>query len=248
MRTHRRRGRALRLAGQRRQAAAHARGQHADPAGARQRHRDAVRRMHAVRVEGPAHHRGRGARRRCSSACAGRCAAAPSMSSGSATPTRCSASCRAACSRACARSRRRRWPNSTSPGYAVGGVSVGEPKEEMRRIVAHTPRLPAGGQAALPDGRRHARGPGRRRRRRRRHVRLRDADPQRPQRPPVHPLRRPAHPQRAPSRGRSGRSTRAAPATPAAASLAPTCTTSTAAARCSARCSARSTTCTTTST
>jgi queuine tRNA-ribosyltransferase len=31
------------------------------------------------------------------------------------------------------------------PGYAVGGVSVGEPKEDMRRIVAHTPhRLPPG--------------------------------------------------------------------------------------------------------
>lgn len=31
------------------------------------------------------------------------------------------------------------------PGYAIGGVSVGEPKEMMRRIVAHTPqRLPAG--------------------------------------------------------------------------------------------------------
>jgi queuine tRNA-ribosyltransferase len=30
------------------------------------------------------------------------------------------------------------------PGYGIGGVSVGEPKEEMRRIVAHTPhRLPA---------------------------------------------------------------------------------------------------------
>jgi queuine tRNA-ribosyltransferase len=30
------------------------------------------------------------------------------------------------------------------PGYAVGGVSVGEPKEEMQRIVLHTPhRLPA---------------------------------------------------------------------------------------------------------
>ena len=30
------------------------------------------------------------------------------------------------------------------PGYAIGGVSVGEPKEEMRRIVDHTPhRLPA---------------------------------------------------------------------------------------------------------
>ncbi len=26
------------------------------------------------------------------------------------------------------------------PGYAIGGVSVGEPKEEMQRIVAHTPR------------------------------------------------------------------------------------------------------------
>ncbi|MDR2155151.1 MAG: tRNA guanosine(34) transglycosylase Tgt [Burkholderiaceae bacterium] len=31
------------------------------------------------------------------------------------------------------------------PGYAIGGVSVGEPKEDMRRIVAHTPhRLPPG--------------------------------------------------------------------------------------------------------
>jgi queuine tRNA-ribosyltransferase len=30
------------------------------------------------------------------------------------------------------------------PGYAIGGVSVGEPKDEMRRIVAHTPhRLPS---------------------------------------------------------------------------------------------------------
>ena len=31
------------------------------------------------------------------------------------------------------------------PGYAVGGVSVGEPKQDMLRIMAHTPhRLPAG--------------------------------------------------------------------------------------------------------
>jgi queuine tRNA-ribosyltransferase len=30
------------------------------------------------------------------------------------------------------------------PGYAIGGVSVGEPKEEMQRVMAHTPhRLPA---------------------------------------------------------------------------------------------------------
>ena len=29
------------------------------------------------------------------------------------------------------------------PGYAIGGISVGEPKQDMRRIVAHTPqRLP----------------------------------------------------------------------------------------------------------
>jgi queuine tRNA-ribosyltransferase len=27
------------------------------------------------------------------------------------------------------------------PGYAIGGVSVGEPKDEMLRIMAHTPRL-----------------------------------------------------------------------------------------------------------
>ena len=28
-------------------------------------------------------------------------------------------------------------------GYAIGGLSVGEPKEDMRRILAHTaPRLP----------------------------------------------------------------------------------------------------------
>jgi queuine tRNA-ribosyltransferase len=26
------------------------------------------------------------------------------------------------------------------PGYAIGGISVGEPKQDMRRIVAHTPR------------------------------------------------------------------------------------------------------------
>jgi queuine tRNA-ribosyltransferase len=31
------------------------------------------------------------------------------------------------------------------PGYAIGGVSVGEPKQDMLRIMAHTPhRLPAG--------------------------------------------------------------------------------------------------------
>ena len=84
------------------------------------------------------------------------------------------------------------------PGYAIGGVSVGEPKDEMLRIMAHTPhKLPAE-QAALPDGRGHARGPGRRRGAGRRHVRLRDAHPQRAQRHAVLALRRPEDAQRAP--------------------------------------------------
>ncbi len=52
------------------------------------------------------------------------------------------------------------------PGYAVGGVCVGEPKDEMLEIMAHTPHLPARQQAALPDGRGHARRPGGRRGRR----------------------------------------------------------------------------------
>jgi queuine tRNA-ribosyltransferase len=41
-------------------------------------------------------------------------------------------------------------------GFAIGGLSVGEPKEEFSRILAHTRAAPAGRQAALPDGRRHA--------------------------------------------------------------------------------------------
>jgi tRNA-guanine family transglycosylase len=42
---------------QRRQAVPHARGEHADPDRAQLRHRDAVRRVHAVRDQGPPHHR-----------------------------------------------------------------------------------------------------------------------------------------------------------------------------------------------
>jgi queuine tRNA-ribosyltransferase len=56
------------------------------------------------------------------------------------------------------------------PGYAVGGVSVGEPKDDMLRIMAHTPAPPAGAQAPLPDGRGHAGRPGGRRGLRRGHV------------------------------------------------------------------------------
>jgi queuine tRNA-ribosyltransferase len=64
-------------------------------------------------------------------------------SSAWATRTRCSASCRAACSRP-ARGVAGALVELDLPGYAVGGVSVGEPKDDMRRIMAHTPhRLPA---------------------------------------------------------------------------------------------------------
>ncbi|KAH3419096.1 hypothetical protein KXW39_000375, partial [Aspergillus fumigatus] len=60
------------------------------------------------------------------------------------------------------------------------------------------PASPAGPQAALPDGRGHARRPGRRRGPGRGHVRLCDADPQCAQRHHLHPLRRPEAAQRPP--------------------------------------------------
>jgi tRNA-guanine transglycosylase len=57
--------------------------------------------------------------------------------------TPCSASSRAACSRPCATSRSPALPEIGFDGYAIGGLSVGEPKADMQRILAHTaPRLP----------------------------------------------------------------------------------------------------------
>ena len=41
------------------------------------------------------------------------------------------------------------------PGYAVGGVSVGEPKDEMLRIMAHTPRLLPAHKPRYQIGRAH---------------------------------------------------------------------------------------------
>ena len=41
-------------------------------------------------------------------------------------------------------SRSRGWTTIGFDGYAIGGLSVGEPKEDARRILAHiAPRLPA---------------------------------------------------------------------------------------------------------
>ncbi len=51
-----------------------------------------------------------------------------------------------------------------TPGIAIGGLSVGETKEEMHAMLdVVTPLLPEV-EAALPDGRGHARGPDQRRR------------------------------------------------------------------------------------
>jgi queuine tRNA-ribosyltransferase len=74
----------------------------------------------------------------------------------------------------------------------VGGRAEGRHAAHPRPHRA----APAAGQAALPDGRRHAGGPGECRAGRHRHVRLRAAHPQRPQRLAVHPPRHGQDPQR----------------------------------------------------
>ena len=62
------------------------------------------------------------------------------------------------------------------PGYAIGGLAVGEPKPLMYEVIEQLePHLPAG-QTAISDGRGNARRSGRVRRARCGHVRLRDAD------------------------------------------------------------------------
>ena len=101
---------------------------------------------------------------------------------------RSSASCRAALSRTCARATPTRSPRWIFDGYALGGFAVGEaPRRCMSGLAERRAPLAAGGPAALPDGRRHARGsPRRASRAGRRHVRLRAAHPQRAQRPALH--------------------------------------------------------------
>ena len=46
-------------------------------------------------------------------------------------------------------------------GYAIGGLSVGEPNDTMYKVIEHTAPAAAGRSAALPDGRGHADRPGR---------------------------------------------------------------------------------------
>ena len=130
------------------------------PARARLGHRDGVRRVHAVRVDGrAATHDEAASSMRLSLRWARRSRA---QFDAARTRTRCSASSRAACTRP---ARGRRSPGSSEigfDGYAIGGL-VGR-RAERRTCCAsstHTaPHLPAD-RAALPDGRGHAGRPGR---------------------------------------------------------------------------------------
>ena len=88
-------------------------------------------------------------------------------------------------------------------GYAIGGLSVGEPVDLMYSITRGRVRQPAGGPPAVPDGHRHTGRPGRVRGTRNRHVRLRDADAKRSQRPALHPERPHQHQERGMGRGRA---------------------------------------------
>ena len=101
---------------------------------------------------------------------------------------------------------------------------------------------PARRPAALPDGRRPAPGHPRRRRDRHRPVRLRDADPQRPQRNLLHRPRDRSSFATPPTATTPGRSRRAATAWPAAGSAGRTSATCSWPRRCSARSWRRSTT------
>ena len=62
-------------------------------------------------------------------------------------------------------------------GYAIGGLAVGENKEQMYATTGQVAAKSAGGQAAIPDGRRFPGGPGGVGGERGGHVRLRSADP-----------------------------------------------------------------------
>ena len=60
-----------------------------------------------------------------------------------ARPRRCSASCREACIPTCGGSRRERTVEIDLPGYAIGGLSVGEPRPMTYEMVdAAMPYLP----------------------------------------------------------------------------------------------------------
>jgi queuine tRNA-ribosyltransferase len=114
----------------------------ADPDRAEQRHRHAVRRMHALRDQGPPHHRARGAQSmELSLRWAQRCQAEFARLE---NPNALFGIVQGGMFEHLRQESLDALVEMDFPGYAVGGVSVGEPKDEMLRIMAHTPhRLPA---------------------------------------------------------------------------------------------------------
>ena len=110
------------------------------------------------------------------------------------------------------------------PGYAIGGLAVGEPKPSLYDITELVAGLLPADRPRYLMGVGKPRGPGRGGGPRRRSLRLRDADAQRAQRPGLHPGRAAQH-QNARFRRDPRRSTPRAPARRAAASRGPTCAT-----------------------
>ena len=91
-------------------------------------------------------------------------------------------------------------------GLALGGLAVGESRDERETVLETLDAADAAGQAALFDGRRPPRGHTRGRLPRYRPIRLRDADAPRAQCPPVHAHRRSEYQERrAPAAYRSDR-------------------------------------------
>ena len=144
-----------------------------DPGRARLRHRDGLRPVPAGRRPG----RGPRARR-----CGGPRRGPSAASRRRGPPARpCSASSRAASTSIAAPATSPSWPDGVGrrrDRRARGRRGRRRHLPGPRRLRPH----PARGQAPLPHGGRHARRPRARGRRRGRHVRLRDADPSRPQR------------------------------------------------------------------
>ena len=64
-------------------------------------------------------------------------------------------------SRICARQSAEFIASLGFPGYAIGGLSVGETKDEMHAMLEVVDAVLPQDQPALPDGRRHAGRPGR---------------------------------------------------------------------------------------
>ena len=94
--------------------------------------------------------------------------------------------------------------------YAIGGLSVGEPPEVMYEVVGHTAPLLPEDRPRYLMGTGHAGRPLRVRRARHRHVRLRAADPERPERPVPDQPWSSVHQERAVRRGPRARPIRAA--------------------------------------